>query len=84
MNAIVLCGVPPKKSLRCTSLELNIPKSIASDVLHKKLHLRVYKLQLVHHNTPDDRQKRYEFMALMCERWKQTSTYWEKSCLVMK
>jgi hypothetical protein len=36
-------------------------------VLHKKLDLRAYMLQLMHQNTSDDRQKRCEFTAL-CER----------------
>lgn len=46
----------PKNSLRHTNLELNTIKSAVSDALCKKLHPTAYKLQLLHHSTPDDRQ----------------------------
>lgn len=57
----------PKTSLRHASLELQIPKSTVCDVLHETLNLRAYKMQLMQHIIPDDRQKRYIFVASVLE-----------------
>lgn len=46
----------PKKSIRRGSHQLQIPKSTVHDILHKRLKLRAYKLQLLHHIQPNDRR----------------------------
>jgi hypothetical protein len=74
--AFVSCGV--QKSLRCVSLKLQIRKSTVHDVLFKKLHHTAYKLQVVQHITACDRQKIYDFMALMCERLEADSHLFNK------
>jgi hypothetical protein len=39
----------PRKSIRRASRELRIPRSTVHDVVHKRLRLRAYKIQLVRH-----------------------------------
>ena len=39
----------PSKSIRVASRQLNMPISTVHKVLHKRLHLYAYKLQLLHH-----------------------------------
>ncbi|PSN30743.1 hypothetical protein C0J52_21647 [Blattella germanica] len=51
----------PKKSIRRGSHQLQIPKSTVHDILHKRLKLRAYKLQLLHHIQPNDRRLRENF-----------------------
>ena len=52
----------PKKSIRRTSMELGIPKSTVGQILNQqKFH--PYKLQILHHLTEDDPDRRIE----MCE-----------------
>ena len=55
----------PSKSLRRASRELVIPKSTIQDVLHKRLRLRAYKIQLVQKLQPNDLPPRYEFASDM-------------------
>ena len=55
----------PKKSVRIASRELAIPKSTVHDVLHKKLRLYAYKLQIVQSLKPDDKPKRFNFATDM-------------------
>jgi len=38
-----------RKSIRQASRELGVPRSTVHDIVHKRLHLRAYKLQLLHH-----------------------------------
>ena len=52
----------PKKSIRRTSMELGIPKSTVGQVL-KQQKFHPYKLQILHHLTEDDPNRRIE----MCE-----------------
>ena len=51
----------PKKSIRRGSHQLHIPKSTVHAILHKRLKLRAYKLQLLHHIQPNDRRLRENF-----------------------
>ena len=39
----------PRKSIRQASRELGVPRSTVHNIAHKRLRLRAYKLQLLHH-----------------------------------
>ena len=58
----------PRKSLRLASRELGHSKSTAHDVLHKRLKLYAYKLQLIHEVKPDDKPKRTMFAEDILQR----------------
>ncbi|PNF19248.1 hypothetical protein B7P43_G08217 [Cryptotermes secundus] len=45
-----------------------IPRSIVHDVLHKRLHLRRYKIQMIHALKPSDQVARTNFAVDMLER----------------
>ena len=51
----------PRKSIRQASRELRVPHSTVHNIVHKRLCLRAYKLQLLHHIKPDDHRKRTDF-----------------------
>ena len=51
----------PRKSIRAASLQLQIPRSTVHDVLHKRLRLRAYKIQMVHAIKPNDKVARMNF-----------------------
>lgn len=55
----------PCKSVRRASRELAIPKSTIHDVLHKRLRLHAYKIQLVQKLKPNDLPARYDFASDM-------------------
>uniref|UniRef100_T1IL65 DUF4817 domain-containing protein n=1 Tax=Strigamia maritima TaxID=126957 RepID=T1IL65_STRMM len=59
----------PRTSLRCASLQLNIPLSTLHGIIHKKLNYHAYKLQMVQELLPADRPQQKEFgmtMLLTC------------------
>ena len=58
----------PRKSLRRASRELQIPKSTLQRIVHKRLKLHAYKLQLVQRLEPNDMPKRVEFANTMLDR----------------
>lgn len=64
MKEIVMAKIhaSPKKSIRRTSMELGIPKSTVGQIL-KQQNFHPYKLQILHHLTEDDPDRRVE----MCE-----------------
>ena len=47
----------PKKSTARRSITLGIPKTTIQNVLHKRLRLHAYKVQLKQEIKPDDRQE---------------------------
>ena len=47
----------PRKSIRVASNKLAIPRSSVHKVLHKRLRLHAYKLQIVQALKPDDRPR---------------------------
>jgi hypothetical protein len=55
------CVRSPKKSIACQSLALGIPKTTIQNVLHRRLRLHAYKIQLEYEIKPDDRPKRSEY-----------------------
>ncbi|GFV64798.1 DUF4817 domain-containing protein [Trichonephila clavipes] len=55
-------------SIRQASNELQIPRSTAYDIVHKRLRLRAYKLQLLHLLKLKDHSARLEFSTEMMNR----------------
>ena len=51
----------PRKSIRVASNKLAIPRSIVYKVLHKRLRLHAYNLQIVQALKPDDHPRRAAF-----------------------
>ena len=51
----------PRKSIRVAANELAIPRSTVHKVLHKRLRLHAYKLQIVQAIKPDDHPRRAAF-----------------------
>lgn len=59
------CVRSPKKSIARRSLQLNIPKTTIQNVLHKRLRLHAYKIQIHQQIKPTDRPKRTEFASFL-------------------
>lgn len=57
----------PKKSIRRASFELNLPKSTIHDIL-KRERFHPYKLQILHHLTEDDPDRRLEMCQWFIEQ----------------
>lgn len=68
----------PRKSIRKAARQLNMPKSTVHDVVHKRLRLRCYKLQLLHALKPDDRPRRRRFAEQILELIENDETYLSK------
>ncbi len=62
------CTRSPKKSLTRRSLELGLPRSTVHKVIHKRLRLTAYKIQLLHHIKPADKVKRIDFSVSMLDK----------------
>ncbi|KAJ4451882.1 hypothetical protein ANN_03360 [Periplaneta americana] len=58
----------PRKSSRRISGELQVPKSTLQRIVHKRLKMYAYKVQLMQHLEPDDKPKRVEFTNTMLDR----------------
>lgn len=58
----------PSKSIRCASRQLQLPTTTVHRVLHKRLKLHAYKVQLLHALQPDDRPKRKSFAVDILSR----------------
>jgi hypothetical protein len=65
----------PRKSIRQASRELEVPRSTVHNIVHKRLRLRAYKLQHLHHIKPDDQRKRTDFTGEMLSRIKENDSY---------
>ncbi|PSN45605.1 hypothetical protein C0J52_17401 [Blattella germanica] len=65
----------PQKSIRRASIELQIPKSTIHKVMHKRLHLYAYKIQLRHQIKPNDRPLRANFASEMLLRIENDNSY---------
>lgn len=59
------CLRSPKKSIARRSVELQIPKTTIQNVLHKRLRLHAYKIQIRQQIKPTDRPMRAEFASFM-------------------
>ena len=51
----------PRKSTRRASQELKVPQSAVNKILHKRLRLHPYRLQLVQQLHPEDKETRHGF-----------------------
>lgn len=58
----------PQKSVRQAARELRMKRSTVHKVLHQRLRLYAYKVQVVQEIKPDDRPKREEFACVMLDR----------------
>ena len=58
----------PRKSIRRASTELQIPRSTIHKIVHRRLHLCAFKIQLRHHIKPNDRRLRAHFAIEMLLR----------------
>ena len=58
----------PRKSIRVASNEVAIPRSTVHKVLHKRLRLHAYKLQIVQALKPDDHPRRAAFAEEILQR----------------
>ena len=58
----------PRKSIRVASNKLAIPRSIVYKVLHKRLRLHAYNLQIVQALKPDDHPRRAAFAEEILQR----------------
>jgi len=65
----------PRKSIRIASNELAIPRSTVHKVLHKRLRLHTYKLQIVQALKADDRPRRAAFAEEMLQRIEDDNDY---------
>ena len=65
----------PRKSIRRASTELQIPRSTIQKIIHKRLHLSAFKIQLRHHIKPNDRPLRVHFAAEMLLRIENDNSY---------
>ena len=70
----------PRKSIRVASNELAIPRSTVHKVLHKRLRLHAYKLQIVQALKPDDRPRRAAFAEEILQRIDDDNGYLNSVC----
>jgi len=65
----------PRRSFRQASRELGVPPSTVKDIVHKRLRLHAYKLQLLHHIKPNDHRKRTDFAVEMLSHIEENDSY---------
>jgi hypothetical protein len=58
----------PHESICAASLQLQIPHSTVQDELHKRPHLKLYKIQMTHALKPSDQVARTNYAVDMLER----------------
>jgi hypothetical protein len=74
------CVRSPKKAIAHRSLALGIPKSTIQNVLHKRLCLHAYKIELKHEIRPDDWPKRSEYADFMLNQIDDNETFLRQVC----
>ena len=65
----------PRKSIRRASTEHQIPRSTIHKIIHKRLQLCAFKIQLRHHIRPNDRPLRAHFETEMLLRIENDNSY---------
>lgn len=65
----------PGKSIPRRSVELGIPKTTVHKVLHKKLKLHAYKIQILQELQPNDGVNRYNFAVKMLDRISENESF---------
>jgi hypothetical protein len=68
------------ESVRRASREFQIPRSAVHDVVHKRLKLKAYKLQLVQKLQENDLPRRYDFAIYIFSRIDEDNDYLSKVC----
>ncbi|PSN54492.1 hypothetical protein C0J52_05538 [Blattella germanica] len=72
----------PRKSIRQDSVQLNIPPTKVHTVLHKRLRLRAYKLQLHQKITPNDKLERKRFAETMLDKVDDDDSFLTRVCFL--
>lgn len=70
----------PTKSVRRAARELHIPKSTVHKVLHRRLKLHAYKLQILHAIQPNDRPRRAQFASDLLKCIEEDGDYMSHVC----
>jgi len=70
----------PGKSTRCASNELRVPQSTVVKILHKRLKLYAYKVQIVQSLQPDDGPRRASFATEIMHRIDEDNDYLKRVC----
>ena len=70
----------PRKSIRRASTQLQIPRSTIHKVLHRKLRLYAYKVQLLQALKPEDKPRRKEFAVTMLDRLDSDPGFLKRVC----
>ena len=65
----------PMKSIRTGARELELPSTTVHKVLHKRLLLYAYKVQMLQRLQPNDKPKRKEFADNMLQRISQANLF---------
>jgi hypothetical protein len=74
----------PKNSIAHQILELGIPKTTIQNVIHNRLCLYAYKIQMKHEIIPDDWPKCYDFASLMLNKIDDDETFLHQICFTDK
>ncbi|GBM24409.1 hypothetical protein AVEN_167636-1 [Araneus ventricosus] len=68
----------PQKSIRIAARHLQIPRSTVHDVVHKKLRLYAYKLQLLHDLKLDDKPRHRTLVEEMLQKSEGDENYLQR------
>ena len=80
LNLCELYTRSPRKSIRGASTQLQIPCSTIHKVLHRKLRLYAYKVQLLQPLKPEDKPRRKEFAVMMLDRLDSDPGFLKRVC----
>ena len=70
----------PIKSIRTAARELKLPPTTVHKVLHKRLRLYAYKMQMLQRLKPNDKTKRIEFADNMLQRISEDEEFIKRIC----
>ena len=70
----------PMKSIRTAARQLELPPTTVHKVLHKKLRLYAYKVQMLQRLQPNDKPKRKEFADNMLHRISEDEEFLKRIC----
>ena len=70
----------PIKSIRTAARELQLPPTTVHKVLHKRLRLYAYKVQMLQRHQPNDEPKQKEFADNMLQRISEDEEFLKRIC----
>ena len=70
----------PMKSIHTTARQLELPPTTVHKVLHKKLRLYAYEVQMLQRLQPNDKPKRKEFADNMLQRISEDEEFFKRIC----